>query len=117
MISDLPDPSMRPGMFISVGPAGYTATALVSLGSQAQTILSGTCLGVTSVPVGDVLHIMGTFSGIFIWLLIVLFLLLVNRGCIGRHPTDEIHAELVGVRLPEWGIYSSCHSDRQDPRQ
>jgi C4-dicarboxylate transporter/malic acid transport protein len=83
MSSDLPAPSMRPGMFISVGPAGYTATALVSLGTQAQTILTGSYLGVTSVPIGDVLHIMGTFSGIFLWLLAFWFFCLSTVGVLG----------------------------------
>lgn len=80
MSGDLPAPSMRPGMFISVGPAGYTATALVSLGSRAQTILSGTYLGITTVPVGDVLYIIGTFSGIFLWLLAFWFFCLSTVG-------------------------------------
>ena len=80
MSSDLPAPPMRPGMFISVGPTGYTASALVSLGNQAQSILTGSYLGVTSVPVGDILKIMGTFAGIFLWLLAFWFFCLSTVG-------------------------------------
>ena len=80
MSSDLPAPPMRPGMFISVGPAGYTASAFVSLGEQAQTILPESYLGVTSVPVGDILTIMGTFAGIFLWLLAFWFFCLSTVG-------------------------------------
>lgn len=68
MSSDLPPPSTRPGMFISVGPAGYTAAAFIALGIQSQTILPTGLMG-TTIPVGEVTRILGVTAGIFLWLL------------------------------------------------
>jgi tellurite resistance protein TehA-like permease len=47
----------------------YTSLALITLGSRAQKALPPDFLGITSVPVGDLLKVLGVFSGIFIWLL------------------------------------------------
>ncbi|KAF1981827.1 C4-dicarboxylate transporter/malic acid transport protein-like protein [Aulographum hederae CBS 113979] len=68
MGSELPAPPTRPGMFISVGPAGYTATAFVQLGTQAQQHFPPGWLGV-STPAGDIVKVMGIMCGIFLWLL------------------------------------------------
>lgn len=66
MVSSLPEPSVRPGMFVSVGPAGYTAAALMSLGKQAPTVIKGEFFGVTSIPVGDIIKILGIMAGLFL---------------------------------------------------
>ena len=65
----IPDESKRPGMFVSVGPAAYTAQTLVQLGTHAQKILPPDFIGPLAVPVGDVWKATGVFGGIFIWLL------------------------------------------------
>ena len=68
--ADLPPPSGRPGMYIAVGPTGYTALALLTLGSRCPRILPRNFLGASAgVPAGEVLRILGTISGIFLWLL------------------------------------------------
>ena len=69
MSGELPPASSRPGMFISVGPSGYTATAFVALGVQAREILPPDFLGVSGIPAGEVLRIIGIVMGIFLWLL------------------------------------------------
>ncbi len=88
MSSDMPPPSMRPGAYIAVGPtgkhsdpthssasmlidtSGYTAQALLTLGSRASSILPSDFLGNTSaVPTGDLLKVIGSICGIFLWLL------------------------------------------------
>jgi C4-dicarboxylate transporter/malic acid transport protein len=67
MVSALPDPSTRPGMFVSVGPAGYTAHALISLGRKAPSLFSESeMFGITSIPVGDVIKIVGILAGFFV---------------------------------------------------
>ena len=77
MGNELPAPKTRPGMFISVGPAGYTATAFISLGIQAPSILPPTFLTSSSsppqLPTGEILRIMGITAGLFIWLLALWF--------------------------------------------
>jgi tellurite resistance protein TehA-like permease len=66
MVSSLPTPPTRPGMYVSVGPAGYTATALISLGRQAPKVFSGEYFGITSLPIGDVIKLIGILAGFFL---------------------------------------------------
>ncbi|KAI5195569.1 malic acid transporter [Aureobasidium subglaciale] len=67
MVSALPDPSTRPGMYVSVGPAGYTAHALISLGRQAPAVFGNReMFGVTTLPIGDVIKIIGILAGFFV---------------------------------------------------
>jgi C4-dicarboxylate transporter/malic acid transport protein len=73
MGSELPPPPSRPGMYISVGPVGYTATGLVSLGVQATSVIPADFLLVSSVDVGEVVKILGVLSGMFLVLLAVWF--------------------------------------------
>ena len=68
MSSAMPPPPGRPGMYISVGPVGYTSAALVSLGNQAPEVLTQNFLG-TRADLGGVLKILGFSSGVFLWLL------------------------------------------------
>ena len=67
--SDLPDPSKRPGMYVAVGLAAYTANTFVALSSQAGHILAPPYLGITSISVADVWKAIGIPAGIFLWLL------------------------------------------------
>ncbi|KAK8024342.1 voltage-dependent anion channel [Apiospora rasikravindrae] len=65
----LPRASKRPDMFVAVGPAGYTATTLASLGMQAPKVLPATYLGITSgVPTGDLWKAMSIPAAMFVWL-------------------------------------------------
>jgi tellurite resistance protein TehA-like permease len=66
--SELPAAPKRPAMFVAAGPAAYTANTFVVLGMQAPKHIPENFLGITSVPVGDVIKILGVVMGIFIWL-------------------------------------------------
>jgi C4-dicarboxylate transporter/malic acid transport protein len=66
MTSALPTPSTRPGMYVSVGPAGYTAAGLIQLGNQARKVLPEDAFNVNDVPDGDIVRIVGIMSGVFI---------------------------------------------------
>ncbi|KAK5138185.1 hypothetical protein LTR08_004880 [Meristemomyces frigidus] len=66
MTSSLPGAPTRPGMYISVGPAGYTSAGLISLGSQASKVLPPNVFSSGSTPDGDIVSIIGTISGIFL---------------------------------------------------
>lgn len=66
--NELPPAPTRPGMFISVGPAGYTSAALVALGNQAPSVIPPGFLNLGSFDTGAALKVIGVFSGIFIWL-------------------------------------------------
>lgn len=69
MSSDLPPAPSRPGMFVSVGPAGYTSAALVALGMQAPNVIPQDFLDLANFDVGACLKVVGVFGGIFVWLL------------------------------------------------
>ena len=66
--SELPEAPKRPGMYVAVGPAAYTANAFVALGMQAPTQVPDDFLGITSVPAGDIIKVFGVTAGIFLWL-------------------------------------------------
>lgn len=68
LTSDLPPASTRPGMLISVGPAGYTSTGLIALGRQAPSVMPSAFLGVETIPVGDVVKIFFIMVGMSLWL-------------------------------------------------
>ncbi|KAF2453126.1 malic acid transport protein [Lineolata rhizophorae] len=69
MNSNMPAPSSKPGMYISVGPTGYTAAALVTLGTQAQKVVPPNYLSITSVPTGDIWKAFSVPCAIFLWLI------------------------------------------------
>lgn len=66
--SELPEAHKRPGMYVAVGPASYTANTLVTLGMEAPRHIPVNFLGITSFPVGDVFKAIGVISGIFLCL-------------------------------------------------
>lgn len=68
MSNELPAPPTRPGMFISVGPAGYTAAALVALGNRAPSVVPADFLSLGDFNVGATIKVLGVMSALFIWL-------------------------------------------------
>ncbi|KAK4554477.1 hypothetical protein LTR86_008331 [Recurvomyces mirabilis] len=67
--NELPEPPKRPGMYVAVGPAAYTANTLVALAYQAPKVIPDDFLGITTFAVGDVWKAIGVPAGIFFWLL------------------------------------------------
>jgi len=66
MTSTLPSPSTRPGMYVSVGPAGYTAAGLISLGLRAPSVVPVNAFNNDGVPDGDTIKLLGIVGGLFI---------------------------------------------------
>lgn len=70
IIAGLPEPNMRPGMFMVVGPPSFTSLALIAMSSAAGEILPPQfIIQAKSVPTADVLLIIAVFFGIFLWAL------------------------------------------------
>ncbi|KZF20288.1 hypothetical protein L228DRAFT_249959 [Xylona heveae TC161] len=64
----LPPPSVRPAMFIAVGPPSFTALALIGMADAAKIVMPDHYVaGTTSVLTADVLKIMAVFTGVFLW--------------------------------------------------
>ncbi|CAK3967771.1 Malic acid transport [Lecanosticta acicola] len=66
MTSALPAPPTRPGMYVSVGPAGYTAAGLISLGMRAPTVLPANAFTSNNYHDGDIVKVIGIMAGVFI---------------------------------------------------
>ncbi|KAG9203973.1 hypothetical protein G6514_002134 [Epicoccum nigrum] len=66
MTGNLPSPSTRPGMYVSVGPAGYTAAGLISLANQAPTFIGANYWTQSPTHDGDVVRIVGIMAGLFV---------------------------------------------------
>ncbi|KAH7257895.1 voltage-dependent anion channel-domain-containing protein [Fusarium tricinctum] len=69
----LPAASKRPGMFIAVGPTAFTCAGLISLGTQAKSILPDDFLGSLSFPIGELWYGISIATGLFIWLVAIWF--------------------------------------------
>ncbi|KAL6705716.1 hypothetical protein ACN47E_006505 [Coniothyrium glycines] len=92
--SDLPEGSKRPGMYVAVGPAAYTANAFVSLGMQAPRHVPDNFLGITSIPAGDILKAVGVITGIFMWLIAFWFCALTTVSVVLAAINKEAHFTL-----------------------
>ncbi|KAJ4133478.1 hypothetical protein NW768_005064 [Fusarium equiseti] len=64
MQDGLPAPAMRPGMFIAVGPAGYTSVAIIGM---SKAIPEGYGYFATYPLAQDVLRILALWISIWIW--------------------------------------------------
>jgi C4-dicarboxylate transporter/malic acid transport protein len=106
--SDLPDPSSRPGMYISVGPTGYTAAGLVSLGNMAPQVIPPGWLAVNSLNVAEVIKTMAIGAALFIWLLAVWFFALssvaVLAGACEKKRKMEFTLTWWGFVFPNAGL-------------
>ncbi|KZF22786.1 hypothetical protein L228DRAFT_247171 [Xylona heveae TC161] len=90
MTQKLPRGNLRPGMFVSVGPAGFTATGIISMSSAAGRTLPENFLGDLSVT-APILHVVGSFAGIWLWGLSLWFFFVsvgAHWSCVGPGKLD-----------------------------
>jgi C4-dicarboxylate transporter/malic acid transport protein len=82
MTSNLPSATVRPGMYVSVGPAGmllqkhcnlsyswfagYTAASMFSLAKQAPRLIPPNYFTDTAVPDGEIVRLIGIMAGLFV---------------------------------------------------
>ncbi|KAF2645152.1 hypothetical protein P280DRAFT_444603 [Massarina eburnea CBS 473.64] len=81
MTQKLPKESLRPGMFISVGPSGFTIAGIITMGQQLPAILReegfADFMGEGLGPlVGDVAMIAANFVGLWLYGLAIWFFLI-----------------------------------------
>jgi len=67
MTQKLPKESVRPGMFISVGPSGFTISGLISMGQALPNVVSGTFMHDDAYFVARVSRIMANWAGLWLW--------------------------------------------------
>ena len=69
MTQKLPKESLRPGMFISVGPSGFTISGLIGMGQALPKVLAGgpTFMKEEAVFVGRVSRVLANWAGLWLW--------------------------------------------------
>jgi tellurite resistance protein TehA-like permease len=66
MTQKLPQESLRPGMFVSVGPSAFTVSALINMAGSLDRALPDDFMGNGQLA-GFVLKIMANWAGIWLW--------------------------------------------------
>ncbi|KAL2019111.1 hypothetical protein VTK56DRAFT_10062 [Thermocarpiscus australiensis] len=91
MTQKLPRDDRRPGVFISIGPGGFTAAGIVQLGSQAADIFPADFMGTAhAVPI---LRVLAYMTGLWLWGLSIWFFL-VSVGSLWKYLRPEHRARL-----------------------
>ena len=86
MTQKLPQESTRPGMFVSVGPSGFTAAAIISMAEGAQRALPPNFMGDTKMA-AMILRVLAAWMSLWIWGLALWFFFIsvgAHWSCVGR---------------------------------
>lgn len=90
MTQKLPQESTRPGMFVSVGPSGFTVAGVIGMAEGAQRALPADFMG-DSVVAAMVLKVVAAWMSLWIWGLALWFFFIsagAHWSCVGR---DRMH--------------------------
>ena len=85
MTHKLPTESTRPGMFVSVGPSGFTVSALIQMGRHFPTVVPAEFMGNGELA-GQVTKIIAYWAGLWLWGLTIWFFLVstfAHWSCVG----------------------------------
>lgn len=66
MTQKLPKENMRPGMFVSVGPSGFTVAGLVNMASETKRSFPSDFMG-NGALAADVVRVMVDFAALWLW--------------------------------------------------
>lgn len=72
MTHKLPKESSRPGMFVSVGPSGFTVSGIINMAANAHRVLPKDFMG-DGAMAAMILKVMANWMGIWIWGYVVTF--------------------------------------------
>ncbi|KAI9832024.1 MAG: hypothetical protein M1819_004568 [Sarea resinae] len=104
-VHGLPAPSLRPGMFIAVGPPAFTALALIGLGNDALIAFpEHYIVGTSSVPTAEIFLIVAVFFGIFLWLLAFWWFAMALVGVLYRANEMSFHLSCYSFVFPNTGF-------------
>ena len=126
MTRKLPQESLRPGMFVSIGPCGFTVSGIINMAANAQRALPEDFMS-DGPTTATILKVVGNFVSIWLWgyvgasidtpLLSVdifqtrhLVLVRLCRRTLVVHESQEyaLRYDMVLVRIPK---YSACNSN------
>lgn len=66
MTQKLPTESVRPGMFISVGPSGFTIAGIINMGQVIPDVIPADFMGVGEVA-GTISLVVANWMGLWLW--------------------------------------------------
>ena len=66
MTQKLPKESLRPGMFVSVGPSGFTVTGVINMAQSAQKALPTDFMGDGPLT-ASILKVVANWMGLWLW--------------------------------------------------
>ncbi|KAI9686921.1 MAG: hypothetical protein M1822_002674 [Bathelium mastoideum] len=89
MTQKLPKESLRPGMFISVGPSGFTISAIVNMAETLPKVISPDFMG-NGELCGMVSMIIGNWVGVWLWGLALWFFIV----SVGAHWSCVAHGRM-----------------------
>ena len=87
MTQKLPQESTRPGMFVSVGPSGFTVAAVIGMAEGAQRALPPDFMGNTAMS-ATILKVVSAWMSLWIWGLAFWFFFIsvgAHWSCVGPH--------------------------------
>lgn len=87
MTQKLPQESARPGMFVSIGPSGFTVAGLVGMAENAERVLPPGFMGDSKLT-ATILRVVASWSCLWIWGLAFWFFFIsigAHWSCVERH--------------------------------
>ncbi|KAJ5128469.1 hypothetical protein N7526_006635 [Penicillium atrosanguineum] len=79
MTQKLPKENIRPGMFVSVGPSGFTVAGLVNMASEAKRAFPADFMS-NGPLAADILRVVVDFSMLWLWGLAIFFFLIASAA-------------------------------------
>lgn len=73
MTNKLPKESLRPGMFISVGPSGFTVAGVINMGQNLRRVIPADFMGVQGELAATISMVAANWLGIWLWGLAIFF--------------------------------------------
>lgn len=86
MTQKLPKESLRPGMFISVGPSGFTTAGVINMARNLPAVIPSDFMSVGEIA-GTITIVLANWVGIWLWGLAIFFLIVsvgAHYSCIGN---------------------------------
>ncbi|KAK8192531.1 hypothetical protein M8818_007701 [Zalaria obscura] len=86
MTQKLPTESVRPGMFISVGPSGFTIAGIINMGQVIPDVIPADFMGVGEVA-GTISLVVANWMGLWLWGLAIFFFTVsvgAHWSCVGH---------------------------------
>ncbi|KAK6349408.1 hypothetical protein TWF696_005693 [Orbilia brochopaga] len=108
MLFRLPSPNLRPGMFMAVGPPGFTSFTIIALGQLGRTVFSPSDFGIPDdFAVGDAFYVACLLTGMLFYGLAAWWLLLsttaVAAGAIQKHALRKKNVDF-NFHLSWWAF-------------